>query len=124
MGNEEVRDKMERKKNKAITSARDILRRRVYTGRPGRIEALDQTRREMALGMKIRRLREDAGLTQQQLAQQIGTQPSAVSRIEDADYDRHSISLLARVAEALDMRLIIDFESKRPSSSNAKVRAK
>ena len=46
------------------------------------------------------------------LAEQIGTQSSAISRIEDADYDRHSIGLLERVAEALDVRLIIDFEPR------------
>jgi len=97
------------------TSARDILHRRLYRGRPDRVEELNQTRREMALGMKIRRLREDAGLTQQQLARMIGTQPSAISRIEDADYDGHSVSLLERVAQALDLRLIIDFEHKTRS---------
>jgi DNA-binding XRE family transcriptional regulator len=42
---------------------------------------------EIALGMKIRQLREAAGMTQQQLAKRVPTQPSAISRIEDADYD-------------------------------------
>src|SRR5687767_8135259 len=94
----------------ATSSAREILHRKVYANRPDRLEGLEQTRREMALGLKIRRLREEAGLTQQELADQIGTQPSAISRIEDADYDGHSITLLQKVAKALDMRLIIDFE--------------
>ena len=76
----------------------------------------------MVLGMKIRRLREEAGLTQQQLAQRVGTQPSAISRIEDADYDGHSVATLEKVAQALSMRLIIDFELKpaKPSLQEAK----
>lgn len=113
---------MAKRTNRNATSARELLHRRIYAGRPQRVEALEQTRREMALGMKIRRLREEAGLTQEQLASQIGTQPSAISRIEDADYDRHSVSLLARVADALDMRLIIDFERKPRERSRLKVK--
>jgi len=99
-------------KARKTSSATEILHRRFYKGRPERIEELEQTRREMSLGMKIRRLREEAGMTQQQLAGEIRTQPSAISRIEDADYDSHSVSLLARIANALDMRLILDFEPK------------
>lgn len=101
-----------KKMPRPTTSAAEILHRRIYAHRPERQDELRQTRREMALGIKIRQLRKEAGLTQQELADQIGTRPSAISRIEDADYDRHSISLLARVAEALDMRLIVDFEAK------------
>ena len=107
------------KKNR-ITSARELLRRRVYTGREDRILEREQTRREMSLGEKIRRCREEAGFTQQELAEKIGTQPSAISRIEDADYDRHSISMLARVAKALDMLLLIDFAPRHPRGRDAK----
>jgi ribosome-binding protein aMBF1 (putative translation factor) len=111
-------------RKKAITSAREILYRRVYAGSPQRREELAQTRREIALGDKVRRVREAAGLTQRELAAKIGTQPSSISRIEDADYDGHSVSLLARVAEALDMRLIIDFERKDHSPERPKAKMK
>jgi ribosome-binding protein aMBF1 (putative translation factor) len=109
---------MKNKRERKTSSASAILHKRIYADQPERLEGLDRTRREMALGMKIRRIREAAGLTQQQLAQQIATQPSAISRIEDADYDGHSMALLARVAEALDMRLIIDFEPKGLSKTH------
>jgi ribosome-binding protein aMBF1 (putative translation factor) len=115
---------MARKKAKRTTSAIEIFDRLEYDGRPDRVEELEQTRREMALGLKIRRLREGAGLTQQQLADMIDTQPSSISRIEDADYDAHTLSLLKRVAEALDMRLIIDFESKNPGPAHKKAKIK
>lgn len=102
------------------TSAREILRRRIYDGQEERIAEREQTAREMSLGMKIRRIREEAQMTQRELAEKIGTQASAISRIEDADYDSHSIALLARVAEALEMRLLIDFTPKHPTGNGAK----
>jgi transcriptional regulator with XRE-family HTH domain len=86
--------------------------RRFYNGRPDRQAERDQTAREMALGIKIRRLREKAGLTQEELAERVGTKPSAISRIEDADYEGHSMDTLRRVADALGMLLIVDFQPK------------
>src|SRR3954471_13472550 len=108
------------RKKERTSSAREILRRRLYDGKPDRIAEREQTRREMSLGMKIRHLREEAGMTQKQLAAKIGTQPSAISRIEDADYDGHSISLLQKVADALNMRLLIDFAPKDTTPKKAK----
>ena len=43
-----------------------------------------------------------AGLTQQELADVVGTGQSAIARLEDADYEGHSLSMLQRVAEALN----------------------
>ena len=37
----------------------------------------------------------------------IGTTQSVISRLEDADYEGHSLSMLNRIAEALDKRLKI-----------------
>lgn len=52
-------------------------------------------------------LRTEAGLTQAQLAERIGTQASAISRLEDADYEGHSISMLRRIARALGKRVVL-----------------
>ena len=49
--------------------------------------------------------REHAGLTQAQLAKLIGTTQSAISRLEDADYEGHSLTMLQRIAEALNHRV-------------------
>jgi hypothetical protein len=38
-----------------------------------------------------------------------GTSASAIARLEDADYTGHSLSLLKRVASALDKRIEIRF---------------
>lgn len=46
-----------------------------------------------------------AGLSQAQLARRVGSTQSAISRLEDADYKVHSLSMLQRIATALQRRL-------------------
>ena len=65
----------------------------------------------MSMAQKIYDLREKAGLTQKKLAKLVGTTPSVISRLEDADYDGHSLSMLRRIAAALDKRVEIRFVS-------------
>jgi transcriptional regulator with XRE-family HTH domain len=50
------------------------------------------------------------GISQQELAQRIGTSHSALSRLESGRH-KTSVATLQRVAEALGVRLVIGFES-------------
>ena len=59
--------------------------------------------------------RNAAGLTQTQLAKIAGTTQSAISRLEDGDYDRHSLATLERIAAALDRRVEVRFVPALPS---------
>jgi transcriptional regulator with XRE-family HTH domain len=52
-----------------------------------------------------------AGLTQQQLADLIGTKQPVIARLEDADYEGHSLSMLQRIAHALNQRVEIHLTS-------------
>src|SRR5437868_2868732 len=61
------------------------------------------------IARKIYDLRTKAGLTQQELAKRVGTTKSTISRLEDADYDGHSLFMLKRIAEALGKRIEIRF---------------
>ena len=54
-----------------------------------------------------------AGLTQKQLADLVGTQQSTIARLEDADYEGHSLSMLRRIAEALNQSLEVRFVPHR-----------
>lgn len=54
-----------------------------------------------------------AGLTQAQLADLIDTQQSTIARLEDADYEGHSLSMLRRIAEALNQKLEVRFVPNR-----------
>ncbi|MBI3304155.1 MAG: XRE family transcriptional regulator [Deltaproteobacteria bacterium] len=51
--------------------------------------------------------RTKAGLTQQELAKLVGTKQPVIARLEDADYEGHSLTMLQRIATALDKRLEI-----------------
>lgn len=63
----------------------------------------------LEIGVAINRLRTDAGLTMKELAERVGTQPSAIARLERADYEGHSLSMLRKIAAALGRRVIIQF---------------
>jgi DNA-binding XRE family transcriptional regulator len=101
------------KKRATTQSASRILFDRLYRDKPRRIAALNQTRRELSLGRQIRELREGKGLSQAQLARALGTQAPAISRIEDADYDGHSLRILRKIAEYFDQELIVAFKPQR-----------
>jgi DNA-binding XRE family transcriptional regulator len=101
-------------KNKKTTSdAVAILHRRYYQGKPGRISQLAEARNEDQLARKIYEMREQAGLTQARLAQMIGTTESVISRLEDADYEGHSLKMLKRIAEAVNKRVEIRFVPRK-----------
>ena len=50
-----------------------------------------------------------AGLTQAQLADLVGTSQPNIARLEDAEYEGHSLSMLRRIAAALSHRLQVRF---------------
>jgi ribosome-binding protein aMBF1 (putative translation factor) len=97
-------------KNKKTTSdAVEVLHRRYYEGKPDRISQLEEAMAEDELARKIYELREQAGLTQERLAKMIGTTASVISRLEDSDYAGHSLTMLKRIAAAVDKRVEIRF---------------
>ena len=101
-------------KNKKQTSdAVEILHRRYYAGKPDRISQLEEARAEDELARKIYDLREQAGLTQEKLAKMVGTTASVISRLEDSDYEGHSLTMLKRIAAAVDKRVEIRFVSQK-----------
>lgn len=66
--------------------------------------------------------RAEAGMTQRQLADLIGTQQSVIARLEDADYDGHSLTMLSRIADALHQRLEVTFVPRQRSTSTSRRR--
>ncbi|MBN3922221.1 helix-turn-helix transcriptional regulator [Nostoc sp. NMS4] len=51
--------------------------------------------------------RTKAGLTQKQLAELVGTKQPVIARLEDAYYEGHSLSILQKIAQALNQRVVI-----------------
>lgn len=70
---------------------------------------LEEERANAAIARQIHKIRTKAGLTQTELAKRVGTTTSVISRLEDADYEGHSISMLHRVAAAMHQRIEVRF---------------
>lgn len=108
---------MPTKRKSTWRSATRILFDRYYRAKPARLTALARTRRELALGRQIRALRESRKLSQAHLAKALGTHAPAISRIEDADYDRHSLRILRKIAEYFDQELVVTFQPRRRNAA-------
>ena len=52
--------------------------------------------------------RTQAGLTQEELAKRVGTKQPVIARLEDADYEGHSLNMLQRIAKALNRTLRVE----------------
>ena len=107
------------KKRPPTSDAIETMHRRYYEGKPERIAALEEARADDEVARKIHRLRTQAGLSQRELAKLVGTTASVICRLEDANYEGHSLPLLRRIATALDRRVEIRFmplRHKQPHS--------
>ena len=100
---------MARRKRLATSDAAQILYRRYYEGRPERVKRLDEARANDSVARKLTTLRLQSGMTQRQLAHLVGTTASAICRLENADYEGHSLAMLSRIAAALDQRVELRF---------------
>lgn len=58
--------------------------------------------------------RMDKGLSQEKLAELVGTSNSQISRIESGRH-RTNLDTLSRIAHALDLRMVLGFERTTPS---------
>ena len=92
-----------------MTNTNDALKiiRRSIAGDPELQELVKEASINAQVSLIIYDVRKQAGLTQKQLADLIGTTQSVIARLEDADYEGHSLSMLARIAAALDRKLEI-----------------
>lgn len=100
---------MAKRKRTTTSNAVQILYRRYYEGRPERVRGLEEARAHDSVARKLTALRLRSGLTQRQLADLVGTTASAICRLEDAEYEDHSLAMLNRIAAALKQRVEIRF---------------
>src|SRR5512146_1568418 len=96
---------MAKRKRATTSDAVEILYRRYYEGRPERVRGLQEARGNDSVARKLTALRLNAGLTQRQLAKRVGTTASVICRLEDAEYEGHSLAMLNRIASVLRQRV-------------------
>jgi len=76
---------------------------------PKRQAAYEEELANAQVARAIHDLRTSAKLTQAALAKLAKTTPSVISRLEDSDYQGHSLAMFRRIAVALDRRVEIRF---------------
>jgi ribosome-binding protein aMBF1 (putative translation factor) len=90
--------------SKKSTNALDIIHG--ATGIDPRTDPSVQAyRRPFEIAQIIYDARTAAGLTQQQLADLIGTKQPVISQLESADYEGQSLAMLERIAAALQLEV-------------------
>ncbi|MCT8333162.1 helix-turn-helix domain-containing protein [Leptospira sp. 85282-16] len=72
----------------------------------------DALANEFTLAKEIIKLRKKRHLTQKDLALKIGTSQPAIARIESGNYRNLSLSLINKLAKALDAEPVIHLKSK------------
>jgi DNA-binding XRE family transcriptional regulator len=81
---------------------------------------IEQGAAELQVSHLLYKLRKEAGLTQEQLAEKVGTARTAIARLEDASYQGHSLALLRRVAHALGKEVVIVMRDREPAEAEQK----
>ena len=66
------------------------------------------------VALQIAALRNEAGMTQTELAKKVGTTQQQISRLESPSYEGHSLSMLRRVADVLGARVYVKIQRKKP----------
>lgn len=96
---------------------------RVVAGDPQQEEYFEKVLFDTEVAGMIYDLSVGAGLSQRALAKKVGTSASVICRLEDADYEGHSLAMLRRIAEALGKRVELRFvpaqKPKRPRTRKA-----
>jgi ribosome-binding protein aMBF1 (putative translation factor) len=83
---------MPNQKTQKRTSDALELMSRLTGDSPEMLELLEPERANLDIARKIYALRTKAKLSQVELAKKVGTTQSVISRLEDADYDGHSLA--------------------------------
>ena len=97
---------------KTTSNAVEILDR--MARKATEIQAMqEEERKKLRVARMVYEARIAAGLTQAELAARVGTRLWVIARLEDADYDGHTLEMLARIANSLDHRVEIRLVPRR-----------
>ena len=94
---------------RSTSDAVEILQRFFVESQPEMEAWLEEELANLDVADQIHLLRTQAGLTQKELAERVGTTASAISRLERASYEGHSLSMLRRIGAALGRQVQVAF---------------
>src|SRR5215813_9874920 len=75
------------------------------------------------IALQLTALRQQAGLSQKELARRLKTSQQHISRLESPGYEGHSLANLRRVARALHARVRVTFEPAKSPTKKSGQRA-
>ena len=92
-------------KRAPTTDAVEILYRRYIQDNPERLASLEEEGFKLDIAQQVYDLREEAGLTQKQLAERIGVSEDIICDLEDTEYEGDAFLMLCRIAKALGKQI-------------------
>ena len=101
-----------------MANTKDALKilEKVTGGNPAVRRGITNAHVNLDVAQMIYDARTRAGISQRQLAELVGSRQSVIARLEDADYEGHSLAMLRRIAAALNQRVEIRFVPIRRSA--------
>ena len=99
---------------KPITDAVEILQRLYFEKDSEMMDWLEAERIKGNIAQRAYDLREEAELTQKQLAKKVGTTSAIIDDLEMTDYEDHQLGnavlMLKRIAKAVGKQIFVDFQ--------------
>lgn len=89
------------------TDGMEIIKRRFGID-PRTDPAVQSFADDFRIAQMVYDARNAAGMSQEQLADAVGTSTDVISQLEDADYEGQSLGLLRRIAGRLDLKLHVE----------------
>ena len=108
-------------KKTRVSDGVEILDRRYRDQVPNWDDEVLEEELRVRVGIAIIKMRKEAGLTQQQLADAMGVTQSMVSQLENADYEGSALDMLWRVCKALGKELDFSYGVPRSHRKSRKV---
>ena len=103
-------------RKRKTSDAVKILHDRYIKNDPEMARIVQDEREKSEVAREIYNIRKNTGLTQAELAKEVGTTQSVISCLESADYNGHSLEMLRRIAHALHCRVEVHIV---PEDSNS-----
>ena len=111
-----------RSRKTRTTSDAVVILEKMFEGDPGMRRMVEEATINALVAKLIYEARNDAGLTQKQLAELVGTRQPVIARLEDSEYEGHSLTMLQRIASALGKRLDIRMTGAARATPSPRVR--
>ena len=103
-------------KKRKTSDAVKILHDRYIKNDPEMAGIVQDEREKSEVAREIYNIRKNTGLTQAELAKEVGTTQSVISCLESADYNGHSLEMLRRIAHALHCRVEVHIVPENTNS--------